>query len=218
VQRARSDHAKAARLGEILDAAALLFDEFGADLTLLDVAQRTGLSRTTLYGYAATKEELLLLLTSDELRRFFSRLTTGLGTQPLDTLICDCVFGQPRLAPLLTMTPTVFERNISSDVARSWKTELADLLSDCGVAIERHHAVSPGVGARLLLHTNAVVTGLHAIAHPPMVIEQTIADANLTQLQIDFQTELRIAVAALVSALSNTPIHTPQTTLAKDPR
>ncbi len=202
VQRARSDEAKAIRLLAILAATSELFDEVGPALTLSQVAERSHLSRTTLYGYASTKEELLLLLTGSELQQFFVSVTLELnsGEQPADA-VASVVCSLPRLAPLLTLTAPVFETNVSLEAATAWKVQVHDGLVSTGALIDQHTDATPGSGARFLLHSYAVVTGLHMVAQPAPIAQKAIESANLSALRIEFRGELLIALHALQDAL-----------------
>lgn len=205
MQRARSDEAKAERLSAILDATAEWFDRAGSDLTLDQVAATAGLTRTTLYGYAATREELLVLLTGRELNEWFDDVTpmlrrcrTSVGVA---RTLTDTLLAAPRLAPLLALCGTVFERNISGDAAIAWKQNLHDYLLQTGSVIDLATRSRTGAGARLLLHVYASVTGLHGVAFPPPVAAKAIADAGLTGLLISHDAELRLAITALTSTL-----------------
>jgi AcrR family transcriptional regulator len=202
--RARSDEAKAERLVAILDAAAQWFDAVGPDLTLDQVAATAGLTRTTLYGYAATREELLILLSTRELNTWFAtvnpvlrRCRTSVGVA---RALADTLLDATRLAPLLALCGTVFERNISLEAATVWKQNLHDQLIETGTLIDRATRSRDGSGARLLLHTYASVTGLHSIANPPSVAAKAIAEAGLQGLRIDHETELRAAITIAASS------------------
>ena len=206
--RARSEVAKTIRRAAILDAAALRFDEVGTDLTLDQVASAAGLTRSTLYGYAATREELLLLLTSRELDGFFDHLAGGIrrrrSANGVAVLVLDAVIARPRLAPLLASCSVVFERNISLDAAIVWKQHLHDHLLVTGAQIDSTLGLVDGSGARFLLHVHAAVSGLHGVAFPPEVAAEAITDAGLDALRVDFAEELIVSLTALAGVLLTT--------------
>lgn len=201
-------------------AAEQCFGSLGPELTLDQVAAATGLTRTTLYGYAATREELLVLLTERELDRWFNVVTPALRRAKTSTgvarAICAHIVDQPRLPPLLALCGSVFERNISLDAATRWKQHLHDQVLATGSVIDEATGSTQGSGARLLLHVHATVTGLYSVATPPPVAAKAIVDAGLGALQIDFATELRLAITALSSTILQ-PSRPPKTT-KKDPR
>lgn len=205
MQRARSEQNRAERYATILNATANHFDLFGPDLTLAQIAETTGLTRTTLYGYATSREELLLALTDRELTDWFERVTCAIATlQSVNGVVQQIIseiLAQPRLAPLLGLCNVMIERNVSYDAAARWKTKLQQQILEVGDAIDRACATPNGCGARFLLHVHASLTGLHSLAFPSPIAVKAIADCGLTVLDIDLDSELRIAIPALAEAI-----------------
>jgi AcrR family transcriptional regulator len=205
VQRARSAEHREQRLAAILDATASRFDLVGPDLTLGQIAEATGLTRTTLYGYASTREELLLLLTDRELTAWFARLKTGLASRrtvrSVTNLVVDELLAQPRLAPLLALCGVLIERNVSLDAAVIWKSRLQEQVTTAGGEIDRICGSSAGSGARFLLHVYASLTGLYSLAFPTEIALKAIEQSGSSILLIDFETELRMAITSLAHAL-----------------
>jgi AcrR family transcriptional regulator len=209
VQRARSQSNRAQRLADILREAALLFDQYGPDLTLDQVAGAVGLSRSTLYGYASTKEELLLLLVDAELTDWFTGITPAVRRcrtpAGVARAIVEQVLGRPRLAPLLAQCSIVFERNVSLNAAKQWKVRVHDQLLNVGRVIDTTLQTRQGSGARFLLHTYASVVGLHSLSDPPPIANKAIAETGLTGLLIDFDRELHLAIRSLAETLLINP-------------
>jgi AcrR family transcriptional regulator len=209
VQRARSEEAKAERLRSIVDAAARCFDGVGIDVTLDQIAVASGLTRTTLYGYGTTKEEILLLLADREVSEWFSVVTPALArarsSKGVVRVLTDSIVERPRFISVLALCGPILERNVSVEAATAWKQRLHDQLLAAGGSIDAALHVSIGSGARLLLHVYAVATGLHSVAAPPAVAAKAIADAGLCALEVDFASELRVAVGALAATLLSDP-------------
>ncbi len=205
MQRARSPANRAQRLTDILHATALLFDQIGPDLTLDQVAGAVGLTRSTLYGYASTKEELLLLLVDAELTDWFVGITPAVRrcrtAAGVARVTVEQVVARPRLAPLLAQCSIVFERNVSLDAAKKWKVRVHDQLLEAGRVIDTTLQTRPGTGARFLLHVHASVVGLHSLASPPPIAAKAIAETALTALLVDFERELHVAIRSLAETL-----------------
>jgi AcrR family transcriptional regulator len=205
MQRARSAEHRQERLTAILDATASLFDALGPDLTMAHIADATNLTRTTLYGYAATREELLLMLTDRELSAWFDRVSSKLdrvrSVNGVVKVISDELLGTARLAPLLALCSVLTERNVSLDAALRWKVRLQKQVLDVGRQIEAICTSPPGSGARFLLHVHASMTGLHSLAYPTETAAKAIAQSGSRVLVIDFARELPHAVAALAHSL-----------------
>jgi AcrR family transcriptional regulator len=205
VQRARSEQNRTERYEAILDATAHHFDLIGPELTLAHVANTSGLTRTTLYGYATSREELLLALTDRELTDWFSRVTHSLlsvrSVNGTTRVVISEILSQPRLAPLLALCNVMVERNVSYAAAVTWKTKLQRQILELGAVIDQVSKAPSGAGARFLLHVHASLTGLHSLAFPSPIASKAISDEGLSALDVDLATELRIAIPALAIAI-----------------
>jgi AcrR family transcriptional regulator len=208
VQRARSSENRALRRAEILAAAAALFDA-GTDFSLDAVAKASGLTRTTLYGYASTREELLLHLVDAELSGWFTDIAPGIRRSRtpagIARVLTQNVVARPRLAPLLTHCGIVFERNVSLAAVTQWKLRVHEQLMSTGQLIDHAVGTKTGSGARLLLHTHASVVGLHSLATPPPIAAKAIADSGIEGLTINFERELQLAVHSLAETILAKP-------------
>jgi AcrR family transcriptional regulator len=215
VQRARSTEAKAIRRASILDATASVFRTRGPALTLDDVAASAGLTRATLYGYATTREELLVLLTERELVAWFTdvelKLRRATTTDQVAAALTTTLLAKELLAPLLALCGPVLEANVSVAVARRWKLLLHDELLRIGALIDNATRADAGSGARLLLHVHATYTGLHSLANPPEIAAKAIAELGLTALRISFADELTTSIRVLTTSLlhSSEPVPSP---------
>lgn len=82
-QRARSPEQKAERMTAIMDAAERLFRELPYhEINMGLIAKELGWSRSNLYKYAATREEVFLALHNRANQLFIDDLLTTLGTEP----------------------------------------------------------------------------------------------------------------------------------------
>lgn len=83
-QRARSPEQKAERMDAIMDAAEALFRELPYhEITMGLIAKELGWSRSNLYKYAATQEEVFLALHSRANQIFFEDAVASLGNAPM---------------------------------------------------------------------------------------------------------------------------------------
>jgi AcrR family transcriptional regulator len=205
MQRARSVEAKQERRQAIINATRRCFDAHGPDLTLDQVASTAGLTRTTLYGYVATREEVLLLLIAEELTEWAEAVQRSLprlrAPSGVARVVADRLVEHSRVAPLLGLCGIVVERNVSPDGVLAWKHVAHECIVSLGAGIDQTLNTPVGSGARFLLHTYSVATGLHTVAFPTTAAAKAIADGGLTELTIDFATELRIALLALAQML-----------------
>jgi TetR/AcrR family transcriptional regulator len=206
-RRARSDEDKAARLAEILDAARSCFDVIEVDrFTMDDVAAKLGLAKGTLYRYVPTREALLLALVSDEYAQWFDSLDAFLAARTWQASarfvdhVVDSLLAQPRLLRLVSVMPSVLERNIPVDTARSFK---ATLLQRCDIVADAM-AARLGIGRdaalQLLVHLQAGVVGLYHHANPAPVVREALDAPEFAGMAIDLRDELTHLVRALLAA------------------
>jgi AcrR family transcriptional regulator len=206
-KRARTEEAKSLRRQAILDAAARVwaastFDAF----TMADVARRARLAKGTLYLYFPTKEALLLELLEDRLGRWLEELESRLdrGEVPRDPdgaarLIASTLLANEELVCLLMILGAILEHNVPEPRIREFKIWLHGRLARAGAALERRLPfLRRWGGVKLLLHLQALVSGLGQLARPAPAVARVLAAPELEAFRLDFETELRDALAALM--------------------
>jgi len=210
-RRARSEEAKQVRRQGILGAALGLwagstFDGF----TMSAVARRARLAKGTLYLYFPTKEALLLEVLEDRLERWLSELEARLedGGPPRDPdraarLIVSTLIADEALLRLLVILGTILEHNVPEPRIREFKIWLRDRLAHAGAVLERRLPfLKSWGGVRLLLHLQALVSGLEPLARPAPAVARVLAAPDLEAFRLDFETELRLALSALMHGSS----------------
>jgi len=173
LQRAYSDEQKLKRQEGILLAVERLFRERRYEkVTMLDIAEKSGVSKGTLYVYFRTKESLFLSYATRKIDRFFGLLLMNLSAfhEPAGVAGVVEALGQSyaeskdmvRLLPLLHH---VLESKAGFDNALSFRQGLIPLLERAGVEIERHLVfLDQGAGKRLLLTIHSLSLGLQQLA------------------------------------------------------
>jgi len=205
--RARSEEAKQVRRQAILGAALRLWARSTFDgFTMSAVARRARLAKGTLYLYFPTKEALLLELLEDRLQRWLSKLEARLegGGAPRDPdgaaqVIASTLLADEELVRLLMILGTILEHNVPEQRIREFKTWLHGRLAHAGAVVERClpflNALS---GVKLLLYLQALVSGLGQLARPAPAVVRVLAASEFEAFRLDFETELRLALAALI--------------------
>ena len=209
-RRARSPEAKATRARHLEDTAlAALAHTPWPDLAVADVARAAGVAKGTLFLYFPTKETLGLALVERLLGAWFDDVQRELAKRPapfdpgrVARLMVGSTSRHRALVPLLAITGTLLEQNVSPAVARRYKLEVLRRTEAGGAAIERAlGSLAPGDGARFLLQTHALVTGLHRMAEPAPVVKAVLRSPRFAVLRVDFAAELTFALTALLAAL-----------------
>ena len=154
-QRARQPAQKEQRRQAILSAAAALFAEGGYDaLSLTAIADRVGLSKSNLYRYFESREEILLELLAGDLERMTHEIEAELA--PLagtgDRAAAARVLAQawavrPRSCQLVSVLAAVLERNVTERRVAEFKLGVLALNRRIATALPNARLVPlPGAG------------------------------------------------------------------------
>ena len=213
-KRAHSREDKADRRQAILTAAQAVWRTSTFDtLTMAAVARRAALAKGTLYLYFPTKEALLLAMLESRLDLCLAnverRLETGEPVADAETmaeLITTALFQDETLTRLLAIMGAILEHNVPSAHIRRFKTWILQRLADAGGVFERRIPfIRRGEGLRVLLHVQILVAGIGQLAHPAPAVARVLALPEFELLRIDFATEFRSMLAALLRGCAGLP-------------
>jgi AcrR family transcriptional regulator len=221
-RRARSDRDKQVRRDGILAAALGVWGRSSFDgFTMSGVARRARLAKGTLYLYFPTKEALLLELLEHRLDRWLSELASRFEAEgaPRDAdgaarLIASTLLADEELVRLLMILGAILEHNVPEQRIRDFKTWLHRRVLETGAVLDRCLPfLEAWTGVRLLLHLQALVSGLGQLARPAPAVARVLAAPGFEAFRLDFEAELRLALAALMhgsaAALSARPTSDP---------
>lgn len=136
-RRARRPAHVNARRTAILDAAERLLAEHGvADVTLVQISERTGLAKSGLLRYFDSREAIFLEILDRHREAWLQRLSAELPVIPAEpgrygvetafaSAIARSLIEAPELCDLIAAMAAVLERNVSVEFARSFKARAA---------------------------------------------------------------------------------------------
>jgi AcrR family transcriptional regulator len=204
-RRATVNEEKAARRLRILDAATELLASWSyADITMARIAAVTGVAKGTLYLYFRTKEELFLELYERRLGAWYAELealaVAGAGTiEPAVAarVISSTIATRPILIRLHGILHSALGCNLAPETIVAFRRrQYLTAVSLATALAGRISGLSDAGALRFLIRLEAVVVGLSWTAIPPSA--RSIEDADLTAFHVDFETELREIVTALL--------------------
>ncbi len=144
--RARTPEAKAKRRAAILAAAAELLAAGGLEHTTLNaIATTAGITKSNIYRYFDSREEILMRLLAKDLHDVSKSLARTLTPRPLPEVaatLADGLSANPRLCLLISITASTLERNISTNTLREIKREMVVSL---GITAAALHAALPEI-------------------------------------------------------------------------
>jgi AcrR family transcriptional regulator len=138
--RARTPEAKAKRRAAILAAAAELLAAGGLEHTTLSaIATTAGITKSNIYRYFESREEILMRLLTSDLRTASAALSQALSSpRPLPEVaatLADGLAANPRLCLLISITASTLEHNISTDTLREIKRDMVVSLENTAAAL-----------------------------------------------------------------------------------
>ncbi|MEP4546187.1 MAG: TetR/AcrR family transcriptional regulator [Saccharospirillum sp.] len=167
-QRARQDDQIEQREAQILQAASDLFDCYRYDdITLAKIAKAAGFTRSNLYRYFPTQEDVFLTLMSRDMDSWITHVTGLMERSDInpETFVdqwMTIVLGNPRMMRFYELLAGVFEQKASAERLLLFKQRLNEQLSEIIDQLLQKNLFASADGARRFLVTHlAFVSGLY---------------------------------------------------------
>ena len=216
-QRARKPEEREVRRDAILAAAAALFDGGGVEAAGLNaIAARAGFTKSNVYRYFESREEVLLSLFLSELEAFVADFEARVTTcsqndiSAIARVAAEGFLTRPRFSAMIAILASVLERNISEDRIIALKRGINGLnlrvatalgsrlpgttLEDCG-----------WVGATAA----TLVAGMWPSTRPASAAASVMAMPEFAHLMPVPERDLARAIAALLHSILPTPTARP---------
>ncbi len=211
-RRAVDDAMKERRRRDLLAAALRLLERQPYEtLTMSAVAATADVAKGTTYLYFPTREALFLALLAEHYETWLDALDARLrdtlsGAEAWAGWVAAELARRPMFLRLAALLHVVLEANVPVADVLAFKRGLLERVVATGATLDRGLGLAAGQGARLLLWLQAVVPGLAQMAAPPPALHQALlADEALAGFLVDFSTELRALLVALVHGLKTQP-------------
>lgn len=206
--RARTPEAKAKRRAAILAAARALLAQGELETTTLSaIATEAGTTKSNIYRYFESREEILMRVLTEDLRHTSAALTQALTKpRPLPEVALALASGlaaNPRLCLLISITASTLEHNISTDTLREIKRDLVTSLETTAKAL---HTAIPALSADQ--SKNAVqflwtlTIGLWPHSTPGPALSTLYQEPEFSRFKQDFRTALVFATETMLKGLS----------------
>lgn len=215
-QRARQPEQIAHRRRQIMAAAQQAFVAGDYDkISLNRIARDAGLTKSNIYRYFETKEEIFLSLYLNDVREYVSdtgEQLAALGRHAEASDVADILSGgvvrRPRLAALTALLSMVLERTVSEAVLARFKQQISAVVED----LSQHLADAlPDLDAaeigKFVLFLQALVAGLWPMANPSPALERVLEREDFSHFRIHFARELKLAVEAVLLGLPQAQWH-----------
>jgi TetR/AcrR family transcriptional regulator len=194
-KRAISEKDKLKRKEKILKTAWKLYKETDGKLPSVSlIAQKTGLSKGTVYLYFKTKDEIFLQLFMYQLREWHVSVASKLQSHKgkisvteFAEILTDYVVKNPLLLKMGSIARGVLEENTDERVIIDNRMQIAQLLESCGqISCQIFPGLTVNQAAKIHLRIYALIFGLWQITSNPPHIRQTLKKANIKTFEPDF--------------------------------
>lgn len=191
-KRARSKHQKEERIKEILSAAASLFHSLSFEkVSILLIAKEAGFTRSNIYRYFKTKEEIFLeLYIEDVIEWKHQILNSVVGDETPEEFVnlwVKILIKQERLLELTPLLALNLEKNSSESIyfktkKRIYKEveEVGKIISDLFPNLDYESII------QFLITQHALVAGLSPMCRYNDMQEKVLKENNLNNLKLNF--------------------------------
>ncbi len=210
--RARSDEQKEVRYAEIIAAAKRLYEEMGyEEITLAAIAREADFTRSNLYKYYSSKDEIFLEILMTDIVAWREDLQHRLqgrrcSIEEFSTHVARSYRAHVRLLDTLTILFVFIEKNASLENL-TWfkaglKTEMTNL---AGLTCMALPAMSPLQAEEFLIMQIATANGLHPMTNLTAKQQQAVSAAGLGNLHGSFEDRFRNIIEAYLRGVLKEP-------------
>ena len=209
-QRARKPEEISQRRETLLAAAAELFDEQGPSGAGLNaIATRAGFTKSNVYRYFESREQVLLELFRDEFVGLVDALEKQIETRQsgdvagLAETITAAFLARPRCCALIAILANTLEQNVSEDTIAVTKTHMRALTGRIIVALAaRLPNATPQDCGWAIAMIGSLLAGMWPGAHPPPAAQAVLARPGFEPLRMDLPRDLRRSAQALLQSIA----------------
>jgi AcrR family transcriptional regulator len=190
--RARSPERKRERMDAIMEAADALFATRPYhQITMGTIAEELGWSRSNLYKYAATQEEIFLALHTAKNRAWLEELSARLKGTPMPTREFARIWAETterhasflRYQEILT---SVIESNVTLERLTEFKRDFAEMLPAAVAVLARQCDVDEATAQSLYLRLLYQAPGLWNHYHCAELAREAMRDAGMAEVTGSF--------------------------------
>ncbi len=208
-QRARQPEQKTVRRETLLAAATALFDEEGPNGAGLNaIAARAGFTKSNIYRYFESREEVLLTLLLQEQEAFVAALLAQLDSLTpgfvgaVAAAISAEYLERPRYCQLLSIFSSVLEQNISETAIITYKRAIHAQLEPVVPAVMRAlPKLQPGDAQWLLRTIIMLIVGMWPAAHPAPAAKRVLDSDEFRGFKPVPERDLPRAILALLRGM-----------------
>lgn len=206
-KRARTTHQKEERIKVILSAAASLFHSLSFDkVSILLIAKESGFTRSNIYRYFKTKEEIFLELYIEDVIEWKHQIVNSfVGDETPEEFVniwVEILIKQKRLLELTPLLALNLEKNSSELIYFKTKKRIYKEVEEVGKVISDLFPNLDYEGIiQFLIIQHALVAGLSPMCKYNDMQEKVLKENNLNNLKLDFIKHYRSSILSYFNGL-----------------
>jgi len=209
-QRARQPEQITLRREQLLAAAAELFDAEGPSGTGLNaIAAKAGFTKSNVYRYFESREQVLLELFRDEFVKLTEAMEATIGAQTsgdvpaLAEAISATFLAHPRCCALISILTSTLEQNVSEDTIATTKLHMnAQTARIISVLAARLPDATPADCGWAIAMIGTLLVGMWPNANPPPAVRAVLAQPEFAQFRMDLPRDLKRSAEALLQSIA----------------
>lgn len=207
--RARSEEQKEVRMAEIVSAAARLYERHDYDdINMVSIAREARFTRSNLYKYFSTKEEIFIELIKNDINLWTDDLTAafhGKKNPPVGEFAALWVavfMKRKRLAGLISILFTTLEKNATVENLIDFKLTSKDNLAVLiGLLCGLYPVLTADKAMRFVFFQMAAAIGLYPMANTTDKQMAAMKATGLEHTRVDFAVDYTTAVRFFIDGL-----------------
>lgn len=208
--RARQPEQITLRREQLLAAAVELFDEHGPAGTGLNaIAAKAGFTKSNVYRYFESREDVLLALFRDEFVGLVDGLETAIAAQPVGDIpalaegISTAFLTRPRCCQLIAILSSTLEQNVSEANIADLKAHLSEQNERIIAALlTRLTSAKAADCGWCIAMTGSLIGGLWPTIHSSPAAAAVLERPEFAHLRIDPARDLARTVRALLASIA----------------
>ena len=209
-QRARQPEQISIRREALLTAARALFDTEGPQGTSLSaIAAHAGFTKSNVYRYFESREDVLLALLLDEFEQLTLAMEQAIAIREdgdaalMAEAMTGCFLAQPRFCQLSSIFASVLEQNVSEDAIVAVKRRIAALTNRILAALSaKMPNAHPGDLGWAFAMTISLIAGMWPAVHPSAPAAAVMSRPEFINMRLVPERDLQRSIGALLASIA----------------
>ncbi|MDF1567066.1 MAG: TetR family transcriptional regulator [Spirochaetaceae bacterium] len=205
--RARSHKQIKLRITQILDSAALLFRDLDYDqVTMQRIARQSGFTRSNIYRYFTSRDEIFLTLFIDDIRLWAEDIDAGItDPMPREAFISQwlsILTRHQRLVELIPLLTTSLEKNASKEVYRTTKIAMNELIIKVSGIVNRALPSLDNDSLGIFIQVNQIlIAGSWPVSRRSPDQDKVLDELEMPHMKLDFLDFMKRSLNAVLNGL-----------------